>query len=57
MSLHNKMHERDYLLKVAWRTGSEKGLSSYKQACNNVMYSIRDPKAQCFRNVFQEKID
>ena len=56
-SLHDKMHEHDYLLKVAWRTGSEKDWSGYKQARNNVAYSIRESKAQCFRNMFQEKID
>ena len=56
-SLRNKMHERDYLLKVARRTGSEKDWSSYKRARNNVTYSIRESKAQYFRNVFQEKID
>ena len=54
-SLRNKVHERDYLLKVARRTGTEKDWSSYKRARNNVTYSIRESKAQYFRNVFQEK--
>ena len=44
-------------MKVARRTGSEKDWSSYKRARNNVTYSIRESKAQYFRNVFQEKID
>ena len=56
-SLRNKMHERDYLLKVGRRTCSEKDWSIYKRARNNVTYSIRESKAQYFRNVFEEKID
>ena len=55
--IKSKVHERDYYLRKARKTGKEIDWSTYRRLRNDVTQSVRQSKANYSRQIFRENIN